>query len=62
MTFFIKCNGCGKTQESKCNSIGDPCNPINPKTGQQWWSRVKDDKTIHACSRECMDEGLVWPV
>jgi len=62
MIFIVKCDNCGKTQESECNSIGDPYNPINPDTRTRWWNRLKDGKTIHACSRECMDEALVWPV
>ncbi len=61
MTFFIKCNGCKKIEVADDNGTY-PSNPINPSTGQRWWSRTKDGKTIHACSRECMDEGLVWPV
>ena len=62
MTFKVVCNGCGKEQETRYNDLGEPINPINPDTGASWWSRLKDDKTIHACRRECMDEGDVWPV
>lgn len=62
MTFKVTCDGCGKIQESEINSIGEPYNPINSETNAQWWSRTKDGKTIHACRKECMDDGLVWPV
>jgi len=62
MTFFVKCNTCGKEQESNCNSIGDPVNPINPDTGAKWYVRLKDGKSVHACCREHIPEKeVVWP-
>ena len=60
--YLVKCDGCGKVQEASTNTSGDPFNPINPDNGSRWWSRLKDDKTIHACCRECMDDGLVFPI
>jgi len=62
MTHLVKCDGCDKVQEADSNSSGDPLNPIDDEIHEKWWSRLKDDKTIHACSRECMDDGMVWPV
>ena len=61
MTWMVKCNNCNKIQEAGINELGDAYNPFDDKTGSQWYSRLKDGKTIHACSRECITEGLVWP-
>lgn len=62
MTFFIKCDTCGIVQESEMGENGrDPINPINPATGKQWYSRVKDGKIEHACSLEHIKSGMVWP-
>jgi len=63
MTYFVKCVTCEKVQEADYNSLGDPFNPINEETGQKWYSRLKDEKTIHACCHEHIPEKeLVWPV
>ncbi len=57
--FMVKCDLCGVTQVAPTNEMGKPHNPINPKTGEKWWSRTKtkDRKTkvLHACSRKCME-------
>jgi len=62
MTSFVKCDTCGKIQEAQINPIGDPINPINLETGSRWYSRIKDEKLVHACRLEhCNDEAMVWP-
>jgi len=58
MTYLVKCDGCGKVLETPQEGV----NPIDDVTHQKWWSRVDGDKNLHACSRDCMDGGLVWPM
>jgi len=41
MTYIVKCDNCGKEQESECNSLGEPFNPINDETGVRWYSASK---------------------
>jgi len=63
MTFLVKCDHCGKTQEAKPDHSRWPSNPLNEE-GTQWYSRYdKDqDKTIHACCLDHIkDRAVVWP-
>lgn len=63
MTFFVKCDNCGKEQEAECNNLGEPLNPINDETGVRWYNATKDGKTQHACCHDHIPkDGLVWPV
>ena len=62
MTFFVKCNTCGKTQEADEFDKTFPCNPVNPETNEKWYSRTKDGKTLHACCEEHIPQGeMLWP-
>ena len=61
MTFFVKCDNCGKMLEANDNG-NYPSNPFDEETKQKWYSRTKDGKTVHACCREhCEDKALIWP-
>lgn len=62
MTFKVICDKCGEEATCPVNYRGDPINPMG-KRGR-WYSKVKDGKTQHACSRKCLEEigGLVFPV
>ena len=57
MTFKVVCDGCGKESAAPCGAFGKPFNP------QGWYSRLHDEETQHACSRECLNKlgGLVAP-
>ena len=56
MTFFVKCNNCGKVEEAV--DLGHyPGNPPG------WYSRVENKKHKHACCRACItDDQLVFPL
>jgi hypothetical protein len=64
LTFFVKCDTCGKIQEAIEGAAHYACNPINEETGQKWYSRVKPDgKTAHACCIEHIPKDeLISPI
>ena len=61
MTFFVKCNNCGRVQEGIETKTEYIANPINPDTKEKWYSRTINNKTEHACNELCLKKGMVWP-
>ena len=61
MTYFVKCDTCGKIQEGVTTETDYVGNPINPETDEKWYSRIINGKVEHACKESCLKEGLVWP-
>lgn len=57
MTILVRCDTCGRIQESGPNNT----NPINPDTNEKWYSRTIACKEEHACKESCIKSGLVWP-
>lgn len=65
---LIQCAVCGRAQERQRRQGVGRVNPVNPDTGEQWWSRaVQDDgaddapmagtgrRIEYACSRGCRE-------
>jgi len=65
MVFLVRCDKCNKIQEVEIDNSSWPSNPINPETGEKWYSRYEQStkKTEHACRLEhCNTEKhMVWP-
>jgi hypothetical protein len=61
VTYKVICDGCGKEAIAPTNWKGVPFNPVGDDG--MWFSRVKDGKVQHACSRKCLEKlgGIVFP-
>ena len=69
MPLQVKCDNCGKIQDTVLSEMATVTLPINPSTGKTWWTRkfqAKDTSIVQvfACSLECRDAlgGPVEPI
>lgn len=64
----VKCKVCGRVQQT-VPRLGGRVAPVNPDTGEHWWSRAARDDDVNdvpsagerrriewACSRECRQQ------
>lgn len=66
MSYIVKCDNCGTTQDAECSMTCDPMLPYNPIKGEFWTHRhipVEGRyKVIHACCMDCAYELGLRPL